>query len=96
MTTDQVEIFFAGIKGCIDASCINTSNNTLIKFKKDVKYRCSHYIPIASKKLMNSILEYAVSQYRAEKTLKALYGELYKHNDAFGDVLVCIQRIAKN
>lgn len=96
MTTEQIDIYFSGIKGIVDASCIKYwRDKTSKRFKKDVKYRCSNFIPSSYKRIMKLALSYAIKQYLFYKTTNNVRGEFYKITESYGDTLLMLLRNAE-
>ena len=92
MEKAQREVLFAGIKGVIDKSCSLQFSKR--KVKAEVKLRCSQFVPMISKTLMKSIIQCALSQYQAEKSLQTLNIELYKIGNSYGEILTIMQQLS--
>lgn len=89
MKTEQIEMIMAGIKGLVDASSIRYHKDVSQKnFKRDIKDRVSHFIPINDTELSRLVVKYALAQFNFERALKKLQEELYKNTASFGDMLL--------
>lgn len=96
MTKDQTDTYFACIKGIIDATCIKCMREkTSKKFKQEIKFRFSHFIPYSNKKFMHLMVDYAIKQYQSHKSLNNLNAEFYKTTEAYGDTLLMLLRNAE-